>query len=173
LSSRGLWFAGLILFWFALSGTVDAQHVLMGAAVSWLALRMRESILPRERRTPAAPWRLPAIGRRLRQTAAYLAFLLVQIVKANVEVALIALHPRLPISPAFLRYGPALKSDWGRVLMGNSITLTPGTLTVELENGEYLIHTLTIGAARTLPGWPAERRIGELESLAGEGRGGV
>lgn len=177
--SRIAWFIGLLLFWLAVSGSADIQHVLMGAGVSWIALNLRDSILRRRpgpanaaREARSSPLRPPPAVRLVRALS-YAGFLLVEIVKANIHVALIVLNPRLPISPAFLQYRPSLRTDWARVLMGNSITLTPGTLTVELEDGRFLIHTLTRDAARSLPGCPAEGRIGQLEGPAEGGSGDV
>lgn len=179
--SRAVWFVGLLIFWLALSGSADLQHVLIGAGVSWLALVMRDSILRRREageasgagRAPVSRPRPVPAAVALCRALAYAAFLLVEIVKANVHVALIVLDPRLPISPAFLEYGPPLRTDWGRVLMGNSITLTPGTLTVELEDGRFLIHTLTRDHASSLPSWQGERRIVQLEQTAGKVEGDV
>lgn len=152
----------------------------MGLGVSWIALRMRDSILRRRQGAAGASHgaessslRPAPPAARVIQAFAYAGFLLVEIVKANIHVALIVLNPRLPISPAFLQYCPSLRTDWARVLMGNSITLTPGTLTVELEDGRFLIHTLTRDAARSLPGCPAEGRIGQLEGPAEGGPGDV
>jgi multicomponent Na+:H+ antiporter subunit E len=172
--TRAVWFVGLLLFWLTLGGSLDWEHVFLGTAIAWLVILLREAIVPRDRLPVRTAGRAAGtFVRRVSRVAAYVWFLLKEIVKANIQVALIVLNPRLPISPAFLHYRPRLRTAWGRVLMGNSITLTPGTLTVELEDGEYLIHTLTRNAAHALPGWAAEGRIAELETLAGEVVAGV
>jgi multicomponent Na+:H+ antiporter subunit E len=161
------WYVGLLLFWFALGGAWDLQHLIMGVAIIYVALGLRSRVVPRSpsragvatTRPPGASWRGPL------QAVSYLIYLLVEVVKANVQVAFIVLNPKLPVSPVFLSYHPQLRSVWGRVLLANSITLTPGTLTIELEGDDYLIHTLTRAAAEALPGWPAEHRVHELETL--------
>ena len=66
--------------------------------------------------------------------------------KANLTLAKIVLSPSLPINPGFVKVRTTLKSPMGRLLLANSITLTPGTLTVEME-GEWLyVHWVTMDA---------------------------
>ncbi|MDP2873434.1 MAG: Na+/H+ antiporter subunit E [Bacillota bacterium] len=163
-------FLGLLLFWFALGGAWDLQHLVLGAAVVLVALVVRWRVAPgpsHETRPLGRPMaaRLGAPFRVL----AYLAFLMVEVVKANIQVALIVLDPKLPVSPVFMAYRPHLSSDWGRVLLANSITLTPGTLTVEMDRDGFLVHTLTRSAAATLPEWAAEWRVRGLEKAFGGG----
>ena len=55
----------------------------------------------------------------------------------------VILDPRLPISPTLVRFKPSQRSDLGLVIHANSITLTPGTLTIEASAGEFLVHGLT------------------------------
>lgn len=168
-------FVGLLLFWLALSGAWDLQHLLLGAAVvaGALALRWRVAPHPRRQQVSEEGQRRPGALRAAVHIAGYLAYLLQEVIKANIQVAMVVLNPRLPVSPAFVSYHPGLKSDWGRVLLANSITLTPGTLTVELENGILLVHALTTDAARALPGWAAERRMREIETVFGGAATGV
>lgn len=67
----------------------------------------------------------------------YVPVLLAYVVRANLDVAYRVLHPALPIRPGIVRAKTSLRSVSGRVLLANSITLTPGTLSVEIK-GEYL-----------------------------------
>lgn len=160
------WFVGLLLFWFALSGAWDLQHLLLGAAVAAAALTLRWRVAPHPPRRADGAGRRPRVGLSAPvHVAGYLVYLLVEVIKANVQVAMIVLNPKLPVSPAFLAYHPRLRSDWGRVLLANSVTLTPGTLTVELIGDSFLVHTLTRSAADALPAWAAERRVRDLETM--------
>ena len=59
----------------------------------------------------------------------------------------IILDPKLPISPTLVRFKPSQKTDVGLVIHANSITLTPGTITVEAGPHEFLVHALTRGGA--------------------------
>ncbi len=72
----------------------------------------------------------------------YIPFLLWEIIKANVEVAIIVLSPTLPIKPAIVKAKTSLKSDAGKLWLANSITLTPGTLTIDIDGDNYYIHCI-------------------------------
>ena len=73
----------------------------------------------------------------------YLPWLLQEILVANLRVAKIILSPSLPISPIMVVFGSTQKTDLGRVLYANSITLTPGTITTGVEGDQLEIHALT------------------------------
>ncbi len=74
----------------------------------------------------------------------YIPFLLWEIIKANIQVAIIVLSPRLPIKPAIVQAKTELKSDVGKMTLANSITLTPGTLTIDIIDDTYFIHCVKI-----------------------------
>jgi multicomponent Na+:H+ antiporter subunit E len=91
----------------------------------------------------------PSIGtvKRVLRLFVYAPYLLYEIIKANVAVAAVILHPRMPIDPRMTRIRPAV---WGALpvtTLANSITLTPGTLTVRVDGRALTVHTL-IPAAR-------------------------
>ncbi len=73
----------------------------------------------------------------------YLPWLLKEILVANIRVAKIILSPSLPISPIMVVFRSTQKTDLGRVLYANSITLTPGTITTGVEGDQLEIHALT------------------------------
>jgi len=73
----------------------------------------------------------------------FLPYLLVEIVRANLGVAYVILHPSLPIDPAFVTYDPGIEGPLERAVLGNAITLTPGTVTVDVGRDGFLVHTLT------------------------------
>lgn len=77
----------------------------------------------------------------------YIPYLLWEIAKANVQVVYIVLHPSLPIDPSMERFRPALPHGLPVTTLANSITLTPGTITVDVREREFHIHALS-GAAR-------------------------
>ena len=94
----------------------------------------------------------------------YWPWLLLEIAKSNVEVARLILHPRMPISPVLVQVPAGQKTDLGQVIYANSITLTPGTVSVELEEGKILVHALTAAGATALEAGEMERRVAALES---------
>jgi len=85
--------------------------------------------------------------------AVYLPYLVFQIVKANIDVAEIVLDPRLPISPVIVKFKFALKEDLPQVTLANSITLTPGTLTVDVQDDTFFIHCLAEHHAEAIFDW--------------------
>ncbi|MDQ3025241.1 MAG: Na+/H+ antiporter subunit E [Pseudomonadota bacterium] len=93
----------------------------------------------------------------------YWPWLLKEIVKSAWDVARIILHPRLPISPAWVRVRHSQKTLMGRVTHANSITLTPGTITVEAEGDEFLVHALTRAGVDALAEGEMDRRVSRFE----------
>jgi len=80
----------------------------------------------------------------------YLPWLMFQILRANLDVTRRVLGPTLAISPRMFLVRATQRTDLGRVIFANSITLTPGTVSVELEGSEILVHALTAEAANDL-----------------------
>ncbi|MBN2724385.1 MAG: Na+/H+ antiporter subunit E [Deltaproteobacteria bacterium] len=74
----------------------------------------------------------------------YLPVFSYQLIKANLQVAYVVLHPFLPINPGIVRVPTKLKRDISRAMLANSITLTPGTLTVQVENDDLCIHCVNV-----------------------------
>jgi len=145
----------LFVFWLLLSGYFTGFLIAAGvgsaAAVAWLAARME--IADRE-------------GHPLRFTPAVLVYwpwLAKEIALSAWTVTKIILAPRLPISPTLVRFRPSQSSVVGLVTHANSITLTPGTITVDAERGEFLVHALTREGAASLAGSEMDRRVAALE----------
>lgn len=96
----------------------------------WIAQRMR--ILDQE----TAPYMT------IPQTLSYFVWLFIEIVKANVAVVRAVLSPNMEISPTLTKIPTPQKSDIGKVMFANSITLTPGTVSVDLQDDYILVHAL-------------------------------
>jgi multicomponent Na+:H+ antiporter subunit E len=122
-----------LIFWLLLVGRLDGQELVAGLLVSAAAAALavgRAPILAGFRLSPTAPLAF----------VSYLYALLVALVRANVDMARRVLSPSLPIRPAMVRVGTSLRSDLGRLVLANSITLTPGTLSVDIEDDTLLVH---------------------------------
>jgi multicomponent Na+:H+ antiporter subunit E len=133
----------LFLFWLGWSGHwTEPLLVSMGAlsclAVVGIALRMR--LIDSEGVPLSLTLRLWL----------YLPWLFWEIFKANLDVARRILHPRLPIGPRIVRVKPGQRTDLGRVIHANSITLTPGTLALRVGQDEIVVHALSEAAAEDL-----------------------
>ncbi|MEE1312917.1 MAG: Na+/H+ antiporter subunit E [Lachnospiraceae bacterium] len=72
----------------------------------------------------------------------YAVILVLEILKSNIGVLQLILSPKYEVEPKLVRFRTDLKTDLARVILANSITLTPGTITVTLEGDEYLVHCL-------------------------------
>jgi multicomponent Na+:H+ antiporter subunit E len=147
--------ATLFAFWLLLSG-VYTPFLLgagLGAAIAVAALAWRMELADRE----GHPVHL-TLGAVL-----YWPWLVKEIVKSGWQVARIIVHPRLPVSPALVRFKPSQASTVGVVTHANSITLTPGTITVEADHDSFLVHALTRASAEGLEGSEMDRRVCRLE----------
>jgi multicomponent Na+:H+ antiporter subunit E len=89
-------------------------------------------------------------------------WMLVEIVKSSLEVVRIVLDPKLPISPKVVYLDAKPKGPIGQVILANSITLTPGTVTLDVFNDRLCVHCLTSEGARALESGDANRRIATL-----------
>lgn len=78
----------------------------------------------------------------LPQVLAYIVVLLAEIFKANIQVTKLVYSARYEVEPVLVKFHAGLKTDTARVALANSITLTPGTITVTLEGDEFLVHCL-------------------------------
>ena len=96
----------------------------------------------------------------------YWPWLLWSIARANVAVARCILHPRLPISPALIQVRASQKSVLGRVVYANSITLTPGTVSLDLSGDLISVHALTRASAGELLSGAMDRRVAAMEGEA-------
>lgn len=132
-------FVALFLFWVMLNGSLDPATLAIGAVVAALITVVSSrgmSFFSAARFTPAAVW----------ATLCYFTYFFVALVKSNLRLARLVLTPSLPINPGFVKVHTRLKTPMARLLLANSITLTPGTLTVEIE-GEWLyVHWVTMDA---------------------------
>jgi multicomponent Na+:H+ antiporter subunit E len=89
--------------------------------------------------------------------------LLKEIVVANLHVAKIVLSRKMPIDPGFVKIKQPLKKDLNQALYGNAITLTPGTLTIDMSDDEIIIHGLRIEYAKGIEGSHLEKVFIDLE----------
>ncbi len=137
--SFALLFLTLFLFWVLLNGSLAPDVLVVGAAAALIIAALFPKAL-------SALTDLRPTPRALLTAVAYVFYFLKELIKSNLAVAAIVLSPNLPVNPGIVKVRTKLKSQMGRMLLANSITLTPGTLTVELA-GEWLyIHWVTVDA---------------------------
>ena len=94
---------------------------------------------------------------------AYWAWLLKEIVVANLAVSRLILKPRMLISPTVITLPTSQTSDLGRAILANSITLTPGTVTIDVNDRHVKVHAITKEAAQSLATSAMDRKVSALE----------
>ena len=145
----------LALAWLAWSGHAETQLLVFGA----LSVAAVLGITRRMDRFAGAE-RDEHLGFGV---VRYLPWLLWQITKSNVAVARIILDPKLPIQPRILRVPASQRTSTGQVLYANSITLTPGTISLDVRDDTILVHALTTESAAGLENGDMNRRVRSLE----------
>ena len=138
----------LFAVWLLLTQNLDAFYLVLGLATT-IAVALLHPTVPMG--TQAPRW-----GRII----LYLPWLLWQVVLSGRHVAYLILHPALPIDPKLVRYRTQLAHGDAAVVFGNSITLTPGTITVEVAPGELVVHAMDDTSASGLQ--DMEQHVGGL-----------
>ena len=138
-------------FWILLSGKFDMFHLVLGVISSALVSFMSADVLMHETGKSS---KLATAFRFI----AYTPWLLYQIVVSTIHVAFLALHPEVKkqIDPTIVTFKTKLKTNVARVALANSITLTPGTLTTDVRDDHFMVHSLS-------PDGIDELRKGEME----------
>ncbi len=143
--------AVLFAFWMVLSGASNVYHVILGLIcalmVAWFNVN----------RSGSATTRFP-----LFRLFVYLPWLFSRIVMSSIHVTKLVLHPRLPIFPMLIPYRHTLRDHRATVLLGNSVTLTPGTITVEASPQQLLVHTIDTDSATDLTSGKMERKVSSV-----------
>lgn len=155
----GVQAALLMGLWLVLSGLLDGFHLGLGvfsvALVLWLDRRLR--------RAPAIQAQAhPEAALRPLRFLAYHLWMPVQILLSAVYVARVVLSPRLNIRPQMVQFRSAQPTAFAKMLLGNSITLTPGTLTVDLAEDRFLVHALTADTAQGLLEGTMQTKVARL-----------
>jgi multicomponent Na+:H+ antiporter subunit E len=152
-------FAVLFVFWALLSGYFTAFLLSAGAAsaVAVLLLLQRMEVVDHEEYPIHLSWRA---------VASYWPWLAREIAVSAWTVTRIILRRRPPISPTLVRIRPSQKTAVGLVTHANSITLTPGTISIEVTPQEFLVHALTREHARDLAAGGMDRRVTKFEGTS-------
>jgi multicomponent Na+:H+ antiporter subunit E len=141
---------GLFLIWLLLSESFDLFHMGLGLlaafGVAWFNTDRTTSrfTIPQLRILWYFPW---LVGR---------------ILQSGFHLSVLILHPALPIDPKLIRYRAKLRGEAGLVLLGNSITLTPGTITVEINSQDLVVHAMDDKSADDVTSQRLEQQIAGL-----------
>ncbi|MBN1467075.1 Na+/H+ antiporter subunit E [candidate division KSB1 bacterium] len=135
-------FTILFIIWLALTSNLHWQELSVGILIalilaSYLHKNYTELGLP------------PVTFKRIAYTLIYVVVLFKEIVIANIDVAYRVIHPKMPIKPGIVVIKTGLKHDLAKMILANSITLTPGTFTLDILDDKLLIHWINVQAEET------------------------
>jgi multicomponent Na+:H+ antiporter subunit E len=150
--------ASLYVFWILMSGmfTPFLLAAGLGSALAVAGLARRMEVVDREGQPLHLGW--SALG--------YWPWLVKEILKSAWDVSRIVLDPKLPATPTVVRFRPAQKTVVGLVTHANSITLTPGTLSVEVGPQSFTVHALTREGAQAAAQGEMNQRVARFEGGA-------
>lgn len=151
-------FLSVLIFWIMLSGEFSA--ILLGFAVlySLIVAYFTHDLFVEKFRNYSLKHFIKLLF--------YIPWSLWQIVIANIQIVRIVLDPKLPIDPDTVRCKTDLKTDLGLTILGNSITLTPGTVTLDIENGEILVHAICSEHKQEIIDRVIEKKVLQIEGDA-------
>ncbi len=151
---RFVTFVLLLVFWIVFSGKFDAFHLPLGILSCLIVALVSHDLLFQNVGTDN---KLRIAGRFL----LYLPWLIYQVILANLHVARLVISPR-GMRPQIVSVKTKLKSDIALVTFANSITLTPGTITMDIIDGEFFVHAISQKVADDLLSGDMENRVARV-----------
>ncbi len=155
----------LALVWLTLSGFFEPLLLGLGffSCVAVVLIAQRMDVIDHEGHPIHLGWRI----------LAYWVWLIREIVKSNIDVARRILDPALPIAPCLIRVKATQSSELGHVIYANSITLTPGTVSIVVEDSTILVHAVAREPADDLETGEMDRRVTAVETRPSRQRKGA
>ncbi len=155
----------MFLFWILLSGEFTFILITSGVVASLITAYLSHDIF-------IGKADLKTETGRVFKFIVYIPWLLWEIILANVEIAYLVLSPKPLVDPQIVRFKNDLKTDLGIVTLAHSITLTPGTVTVDANREEFVIHAIWQKSAEGIIGGEMQRKVkkieGEVMKIEGE-----
>lgn len=156
----------VVLFglWTAFSGQIVAEFLVVGALASAAAIALSERLFhgTHEGQYTPTPENLGWFLRTSLKFALYVPWLAWEIVVSNIHVVYLVLHPRMPIDPSLVEFKTTLVSEVAQVTLAQSITLTPGTVTIDASGGNFLVHCLSRTTRQGLEDGTLQKRVGQV-----------
>ena len=143
--------------WILLAG-VSVPELVLGAAVSAVLSALLWKLLNLE-----LSWKTPFA--LVLFIVIYVPVFMFELVKANIDVLFRVLNPKLPINPGFIKVKTNLKTGFGKLILANSITLTPGTIAVDADDDSVYVHWIDVKGKNHEE--YSERISGKFEKILG------
>lgn len=148
----------LFLFWLLLNGKVTFEVIALGLVITALMAVLEWKLFG------YSPKQELSVVRKAPVFCAYIPVLFWEIIKAGTVVGRDILLRRYKLNPTLVSFHTDLKTDFGRFLLANSITLTPGTITVQVEGNKLTVHCLDKSMLDTSPEGTFQRWIRKMEA---------
>ncbi len=127
------------IMWLFITWSLSIEHLMVGVIVSLIVTLLTRELFPDELVRLLQPVRfLLAI--------LYIPYLVYYILLANLDVAYRVLNPDLPINPGIIKVKTSLKNEFAKTILANSVTLTPGTLTVDIDGDNFYVHWINVSS---------------------------
>ena len=156
----------LLAFWLVLTEKLTLERFLVGIFAVGVVLLLNADFNKTKRAAPHHRLGAGALFRRLALDVRMVLRLVFEIFAANIHVAAIVLRPNLMLSPSVVTLRTPLKEEVDRVLLANAITLTPGTLTLDLQGDTLTVHCLDAKSAESLSHLKIEAMLLQREKEA-------
>lgn len=150
-------------FWMALSPSLRTLNILLGILSSLLVAFITRTILDAEF---ARAFTTPVLLR----IPGFALAMLWEIIKANMDVAMIVINPKLPIEPRVFSYQCRLRGDLEKTVFAYCVNLTPGTVVIDIQDDVYFVHALARRHAEGLNERLLEKMVARLFGLEKEER---
>lgn len=147
----------LYLFWLLLNGKITGEILLLGLLIVAAMAYLEKQLFGFSPKNELQIWRKTPI------LLGYLPVLLWEILKAGWVVSRDILFRQIKVTPTLVTFRAGLKTDFGRFLLANSITLTPGTITIRVEGDRFTVHCLDKSMLDTSENGVFQRWIRRME----------
>lgn len=147
------------LLWLIFNGRITFEIIIAGALISF----MLDVFIRKVLHLNLTVKKLLTAVKILPHIVMYIIVLLFEIIRANFSIIRMVLAPNINVEPCLVKFRTPLKTEAARVALANSITLTPGTITVSLEGDNLLVHALNKDMAEGLEGSIFERMLAGME----------
>lgn len=146
-----------LVFWLILNARITVEVVLIGVLVSALMSLFTYRIMGYNKTTEKKVWA------RIFPILSYLAVLVVEVVKANIQIIKLVLSPKIEIRPKIVYFDCTVRSDAAKVALGNSITLTPGTITIDIDGNRFGVHAIDTAFAEGIEDTDFAKALQKIE----------
>ena len=122
----------LFLVWIGLTNSLHYQELIVGFFVSLIIVYFFTGD------------EKMSLIKEIKKYIKFTPLFIINLIKSNIEIAKIVLNPKLPINPAIIKLKLNTNNDFYKLLLANAITLTPGTITMEVKDNDIYIHILDL-----------------------------